>query len=244
MTLPATWDPPPDDLGLPPDEVHVWRAALDLPDPLAEALGRLLSADERERAERFHFARDRRRFSAGRGLLRDILSRYLNAAPQELRFHYNAHGKPSLYGSDLRFNLSHSGGLALFAVTVGGEVGVDVERIRPEVMQEGLARRYFSPREVTALEALPPEQQPPGFFNCWTRKEAYIKARGEGLSLPLDSFDVSLEPGKPARLLYVKDAPGEAERWSLWDLEVGAGFAAALALNSTGKTLRRWQYPV
>lgn len=242
--MPAIWDAPPNDLGLPPDEVHVWRAALDLPERLADELRHLLSDDERRRAARFHFERDRRRFSAGRGVLRDILGRYLNTAPQELRFHYDAHGKPSLYGSDLRFNLSHSGGLALFAVTTGGQVGVDVERIRPEVMQEGLAKRYFSPREAAALEALPPEQQPAGFFNCWTRKEAYIKARGEGLSIPLDSFDVSLEPGEPARLLNVMGAPGEAERWSLWDLEVDAGFAAALALDSTERTLRRWQYPV
>ena len=183
--------------------MHVWRAALDVPESQVRSLWDTLTADERQRAEHYVFEKDRTHFVVARGLLRVLLGRYLRQDPPHLRFTYGPHGKPALAtdtgGGALRFNVSHSHGLALYAITRGREVGVDVERIRPEVAQEKIAERFFSPREVTLLRALPAPLQATAFFACWTRKEAYIKATGEGLTLPLDQFDVSLLPGEPPR---------------------------------------------
>lgn len=235
-----SWPPPPDELALNDGEVHVWRADLRPAPEETERLSRLLSADETDRANRFHFARDRERFVAARAALRQILGLYLRVAPGDLRFRYGEFGKPSLAEEratlDLRFNLAHSHDLALCAVAARREVGVDVEFMRAELTGEDIARRYFSPREVRELEGLPAELRVEGFFNCWTRKEAYIKARGEGLSFPLHGFAVSLRPGEPAALLEVAGEPREVSRWSLRDLEPGAGYAAAVAAEG-----KNWQ---
>ena len=167
--------------------MHVWRASLNLPASQIERLGQTLSTDEWSRANRFAFQKDRDHFVAARGILRAILGHYLDEAPNRLRFSYNPFGRPALAGEPegLRFNVSHSHGRALIAVTGGRSVGVDVERIRPDVTYEQLARRFFSPREVAALLALPENLRRKAFFTCWTCKEAYVKARGEGLSIPL-----------------------------------------------------------
>jgi medium-chain acyl-[acyl-carrier-protein] hydrolase len=225
-------------------EVHVWRAALEQPADRLEVLRRTLAPDERQRAERFHFERDRRHFVAARGLLRTILGRYLDRDPGGLQFGYNPQGKPMLAGegSGLRFNLAHSHGLALFAVSRGRELGVDLERIRPEFAGEPVARRFFSPREVAALGVLTGERRHEAFFVCWTRKEAYLKATGKGLTLPLDCFDVSLLPGEPAALLATRHDPAEAGRWSLRALAPGRGYAGALAVEGSGWQLRCGQW--
>lgn len=177
---------------------------------------RVLSADERERAARFHFLKDREHFIAARGLLRLLLSRYLDLPPQQLSFSYSPYGKPALAGerdcTSLRFNVSHSHGVALYAFTLEREVGVDVEYIRQDVVGESIAEHFFSAQEVTSLRALPAGVQPQAFFNCWTRKEAFIKARGEGLSFPLDQFDVSLVPGEATALISTRNDPQEAAR--------------------------------
>jgi 4'-phosphopantetheinyl transferase len=232
-------------LALEHDQVDVWLARLDLP---ADSIGRLrraLSADERARADRFYFPRDRDRFVAARGMLREILSYYLEEAPGALCFSYNAYGKPALVGAaGLCFNLSHSHDLAIYAVAHGREVGVDVEHVRAEFAGEGIAERFFSPGEIAALQTLPAEQRVEGFFNCWTRKEAYIKARGEGLSLALDSFDVALAPGVPAALLAVRGEPDEAERWTLCALDADPGYVAALAVAGQGWEMQRRRWPV
>ncbi|HKP10473.1 MAG TPA: 4'-phosphopantetheinyl transferase superfamily protein, partial [Blastocatellia bacterium] len=162
-----------------------------------------------------------------------------------LSFGYSEHGKPSLAGShsgDLRFNVSHSHELALFAFTWGRELGVDIEWIRPEVAGEQIAEQFFSRDEVATLRALPPGRQAEAFFNCWTRKEAYIKARGEGLSLPLHLFDVSLAPGEPAALLRAAMSD-ETTRWTMTALAPGAGYKAALVAEGRDWHLRRWQWP-
>jgi 4'-phosphopantetheinyl transferase len=215
--------------------VHVWQARLD---QFAVRQGRmleLLSADERERAARFHFAKDRSHFIAARALLRTLLGRYLNFPPHQLSFIYGPYGKPALAGEResraLRFNVSHSHGVALYAVARERDVGVDVEYVRRDMVSESIAERFFSAREVATLRALPAEIQPQAFFNCWTRKEAFIKARGEGLSFPLDRFEVSLDPKEPAALVSVRDDPREASRWSLQALPVEEGYAAALAVE-------------
>jgi 4'-phosphopantetheinyl transferase len=240
------WQDPPQRLVLESGEVHVWRIALDRPVEGLAGLQQTLSPDELERAGRFYFQRDRDHFIAGRGCLRQILGGYLDAAPGGLSFSYSSFGKPSLSGDfargGLRFNLSHSGGLGLVAVTDLGEVGVDIECIRPELAGEDIARHYFSPSEVAALFGLPPESRIEAFFTCWTRKEAYIKARGEGLSLPLEQFDVTLAPGEPARLLATRPDPSEAQRWTLHALEPGNGYLAAMAVEAQGCKLCCWEF--
>jgi len=240
------WLAAPETLSIDEGVVHVWRAPLDPPEMTVARLAETLSEDERQRANRFVFERDRRRFTVARGVLRSLLARYLGSSPDRLRFSYGPFGKPGLAeGSGtgpLCFNASHSGDLALYAVTVGREVGVDVERIRSNFALEQVAERFFSPREVAALRDLAPENRPLGFFNCWTRKEAYIKARGAGLSLPLDRFDVSLAPGEPAALLTTLDDPGEASRWSLRALSLESGTVAALAVTAPLGELRCWQW--
>jgi len=207
--------------------VHVWKIALDQP---AEEFRALLSADESERASRFRVERGADRYTVGRGALRMILAGYTGAPPEALVFQYNGFGKPELAGSDVCFNLSHSHEIALVAAARGRAVGVDVERIREPVMIERIAERFFAPAEARAIAALPPDRQARAFFNCWTRKEAWIKARGEGLSIPLNSFEVTLAPGEPARLVATRPDEEDAARWTLRELECGPGFAAALAV--------------
>jgi 4'-phosphopantetheinyl transferase len=241
-----SWHPPPEPLMLGNNEVHVWRASLDLPASQVRSLQHTLAAEELRRAGRYHFPRDREHFTVARGLLRDILGRYLKTPPGQLRFCHHPHGKPGLAGETggerLCFNVSHSHGLALYAVTRGRAVGVDVERIRPDLSEEDIAERFFSPREVAALRALPTNMQPAAFFHCWTRKEAYIKATGKGLSIPLNEFDVSLTPQEPATLLNVNGEPHEALRWSLQELSVDSGYAAALAVEGHSWQLKCWQW--
>jgi 4'-phosphopantetheinyl transferase len=248
MTDPsAAWQLPGADLGLAPDEVHVWRAALPVSGAAQERFERSLSQDERARASRFHFPRDQERFITTRGLLRAILGGYAGLEPAELTFDYSSFGKPSLApahgGHGLRFNLSHSGGLALLGITRGREIGIDVERFRPDLATDKIARSFFSPREVSELLALPADARPAAFFACWTRKEAFVKARGEGLSFPLDQFDVSLAPGEPAALLATHGDPQEAQRWTLMELDAGPGYAAALAVEAGSRKLLCWQWP-
>jgi 4'-phosphopantetheinyl transferase len=237
------WRAPPETLVLDGDEVHVWQATLDQTSSQIQSFRHNLAADEQARAERFYFERDREHFIAARGLLRAILGGYLNRAPDRLSFCYSAHGKPSLAGDAIHFNMSHSHGVALYAVTLGREVGIDVEHIRFDVEVAEIAERFFSRREVAMLRRLPTEMQREAFFNCWTRKEAYIKARGEGLSLPLDQFDVSLAPGEPAALLGTQPDPSEASRWFLQEFTPAPGYVAALAAAGHGWRLTCWQWP-
>ena len=241
------WNPPPTDLVLTTAEVHVWQASLQPPVWRAHALEQILAPVERERADRYVRSEDRTRFIVGRGVLRTILGSYIGLDPDQLRFCYNPFGKPALAaaagGEAIRFNVSHADGLALIAVTGSREVGVDLERIRPDFGTEEIAERFFSRREVAALRALPAARRVKAFFACWTRKEAYLKARGEGLSLPLDRFDVSLGPDQPAALLAVHDDPAEAMRWSLRELVPGPDHMAALAVEGHAWHLRCWQWP-
>jgi 4'-phosphopantetheinyl transferase len=239
----ASWYPPPQPLTLKEDEVHVWRAALDLEPSQVQNLQQILSPDEKARAERFYFPKDRKHFRVARGLLRTILGRYLDMGPGRLRFSYSTYGKPALIPLPgqkytLSFNMSHSHGLALYGFTRHRRIGIDLEYIRTNFACEEIAERFFSPHEQAVLRTLPAEMKYEAFFTCWTRKEAYIKARGEGLSFPLDQFDVSLTPGKPAKLLNVVEDPLEAARWSLQALTPGPGYVAALAVEGQYD----WQY--
>ncbi len=240
------WNSPPGDLELSENEVHVWRASLNAPLAVIQNLQLSLTTDEATKAKRFHFEKHRNHFIVARGLLRTILSRYLDIDPHQLRFCYNAYGKPSLdpssHKSTLNFNLSHSHDLALYAFTYSRQVGIDIEYMRANVEYEELAKRFFSPDENAILHALPEAFKQEAFFNCWTRKEAYIKARGKGLSIPLESFDVSLRPGEPAALLNSREDPQETTRWSLQELKPGLGYAGALAVEGSGWHLHCWQW--
>jgi 4'-phosphopantetheinyl transferase len=240
------WSLPPEQLVLGDGELHVWQAGLELAASEVQNLFDLLSAEERARAARFYFPRDRNRFIVARGRLRSLLSRYLGVAPGQLEFDYSPYGKPALRedcGSGLRFNLSHSHKLALYVVTRNREVGIDLEYWRADLADGEVARRFFSPREVSTLLALPAEMRLEAFFNCWTRKEAYIKARGEGLSLPLDQFDVTLTPGEPAALIRTLGDPQEASRWSLLQVFPGPGYSAALAVEGKLGEIKYWRWP-
>ncbi len=233
---------------LPVDEVHAWTASRDGAEPVVEAMRGLLDDDERARADRFLSPVDRRRFAVGRGLLRTILGRYLGRPPEGLRFVANAHGKPSLdpaSGVDptLRFNLAHSGSLILIGLARGRDLGVDIERVRPDFGGEALAGRFFAPGEVATLRGLPAEARTLAFFHGWTRKEAYIKAKGKGLAIPLDEFEVAIDPSRPAALLSTRPDPLDAARWSLVELATEPGYVAAACVEGHGWELRRAWWP-
>jgi 4'-phosphopantetheinyl transferase len=240
MSRISTWSEPPSSLSLQPGDVHVWRLELEQPEYVLEKFRRTLEAHELERAGRFHFEKHRRHFAVGRGFMRHIISLYLDEKPEALRFAYGTYGKPALGGelrdSSLRFNMSHSHELALFAVSEQRELGVDVEHIRADFASEDIARRFFSRREVETFNALPKAQQVAAFFRCWTRKEAYIKAIGRGLSQPLDGFDVTLGPEEPAALLHADE--DDVSRWSFSNIDVGEGYAGALAVEGQGVNIQ------
>jgi len=244
------WILAPGSLDLKERQVDIWRIALDdstrlLPglrtDPV-KPVESTLSADETDRAARFHFEADRNRYVAAHGVVRDILAHYLNCDPAELIFSVNQYGKPALEDHKLEFNLSHSKDFALVAVTQGRNVGVDVERIRQGISSHVIAQQYFSKSEIAELQSLPIEQRVPAFFTCWTRKEAYIKAQGLGLSLPLESFDVSLSPNEPAILRATRPDEKEAARWTLLSLNVAQEYAGALAAEGKSLDFRLWDW--
>lgn len=236
-----SWETPPQQLTLEADEIHVWRAHLDCNESVLGPLEATLASDEKARADRFVFPRDRNAFIATRGILRELLGRYVHLAAVNLEFDYGAQGKPTLRTKSpqqsVQFNVSHSHGVALLAFAPGRHVGVDVELVRPDFAGEKIAERFFSPQEVAELRALPATLQDEGFFLCWTRKEAYIKARGEGLQIPLKSFHVSLTPGKP-ELLQAADS----SRWSLRSLRPDSRYVGAIVGEGQGWRLRGWEW--
>jgi 4'-phosphopantetheinyl transferase len=241
MTEKDSWFPATAGVQLSTKDVHVWRASLDVNADVRERLSSLLSPGEQERAARFAFTKDRNRFTVARAIIRQLLAGYLSELPQNVLLETRAHGKPTISTAasipSLRFNLSHSHGLALFVFCLEHEVGIDIEKIRPEVAFEGIESRYFSPMEREELETLPIDVRPEGFFLCWTRKEAYVKAKGEGLQIPLESFNVSLTPGKPAVL-----QSSDKERWSLHSLHPETGYVGALVVEGRGHRLRFWEW--
>ena len=241
------WPSPPTHPDLADDEIHVWCAGLDKLVSDLPAFAEPLSESERKRADRFQFDRDRKRFIVRHGLLRMILGRYLNLEPARLSFTCESRGKPALAGTldgrTLHFNLSHSDGLALFAVARRFALGVDVERIRPIPEIDQIAGKFFSARESAVLKALPAEQKLEAFFNCWTRKEAYLKATGEGIADALAQIEVSLVPGPTAQLLNIAGDAREASSWSLHPLAPAPGFTGAVAVKARDLKLACWRWP-
>jgi 4'-phosphopantetheinyl transferase len=237
-----TWSAPPQLLSVQSGEVHIWRVELDQPADRVEKFRSTLAVDEIERAHRFHFEIHRKHFLVGRGFLRYVIARYLGSDAAALQFSYGPFGKPALSGahedSGLRFNMSHSHNVGLVAITDTRELGVDVEHIRADFASEEIARRFFSPREVETFNSLAEQEQVAAFFRCWSRKESYIKAIGRGLSQPLDAFDVTLAPGERAALLRAEG--DDATRWAMSDIDAGAEYAAALAVEGPLEAIRYW----
>lgn len=229
----SQWSSPPKKFELGVNEIHVWRASLDLDESHLHGFELTLSEDERERAKGFYFRENRQSFIARRGLLRAILGRYLGTNPSGLQFCYGTYGKPALASerstSRLCFSVSYSHGLALLAFARGRELGVDVEQVRPHLADENVIEQFFSPREIAALRELPGHMQPDAFFCCWTRKEAYLKTRGKGLALHLNLFDVSVRSALHASLVDSIETYDGASRWSIWHLAPAPGYMGALA---------------
>jgi 4'-phosphopantetheinyl transferase len=240
------WDRFSGDYALPEDEVHVWRTSLGIAALDLAKLQRILSADEQKRADRFHFEVDRRRSTIARGYLRLLLGEILDLPANRLQFEYDEFGKPRLVptqGLPLQFNISHSGDLILIAITIGRAVGVDVERIRTDVDLDGVAARFFSANERKTLALLAGPARYKAFFTCWTRKEAYLKARGIGLSLSLDQFDVSFLPDEDPQLLATRHDPPDVRRWGLRELGLSRDYVAALAAQGSNWKLKCWDWP-
>ncbi|MCP5425329.1 MAG: 4'-phosphopantetheinyl transferase superfamily protein [Gammaproteobacteria bacterium] len=229
--LAGTPNPP----GLREDEIHIWYAYLDEAgfDDMANCRN-LLSMEESRRAARFHFPCDRRRFSLSRTLLRLLLSRYTGQSPERLQYLVGTHGKPSLPGDPLHFNVSGSRDLAAFAFSARQSLGIDVEYRRTVPDALDIAQQYFTFNEWQALNATPSPLQTQAFLQCWTRKEAFVKAVGQGLSMPLQNFEVTLMPGQPACLIHIDKNPAEASAWSLFHLEPGRDYVGALAIKGRG----------
>ena len=231
MAVRERWSPSTSPAKLAQGAVHVWAVRLDRPQSQVDDLRDTLSGDELDRGSRFYFDRDRRRFVCARGALRQILGAYLEVDPADLSFSYGLHGKPALSRAEagaLSFNVSHSSELALIAVAPADvELGVDVEEVRAMQDRDEIARQCFAPSEIARLQALPVTMREDAFYRCWTRKEAYLKALGDGLAKPLDSFDVTFGVDEPVELRVAGDRR-ESARWTLVALDPGPGFAAAL----------------
>ena len=217
------------------EAVEVIVTRLDVRSESLRAGAAVLTDEERDRARRFVFDRDRDRFIGARACLRQLLAARLGTPPDSVELVYGAHGKPALApgyaDTGLRFNVSHCDDLTLYAFSCGREIGIDVEAVRPIGDADDIAARFFSQRENRAYRALEPSDRPLGFFQCWTRKEAFIKALGDGLSYPLDRFDVSLTPGEPAQILRVEDTPGDRCGWRLESWSPAPGFVAAVVIG-------------
>lgn len=218
---------------LPDGAVHIWRIPLTAEAATLARYQALLAPDERARAARFHFEVHRRRFAVGRARMRILLASYLCREPAELGFSYTPHRKPFLPDSSLAFNLSHAHEMAILGVTRGRAIGVDIEHLNAKFAGDDIAARYFAEGELRALRAFPQEQQCAAFFRCWTRKEAYIKAHGEGLSMPLADFEVCIDDTEDLWLVNHKDA-GEQSRWQMRNVPVPEGHWAAAVIEGRG----------
>lgn len=227
---------------LPADEVHVWCVGLSQSPANVAAMWTLLSTDEQVRANRFYFDKDRHHYIYGRGVLRTLIGQYEQVPAAAVAFVYGPQGKPSLASGDLRFNLSHAQGIALIGFTRGREIGVDVEAVRRLTDADQVAQRFFSEKECNVYSTVSDAEKPRAFFNCWTRKEAFIKAIGEGLSCPLDSFDVTLRPGEPACLQQVRGRQTAAAHWQLRSLDPTPGYVGAVLVEGQGWGLRCWRW--
>jgi 4'-phosphopantetheinyl transferase len=239
------WETPPSQNNLARDHVFVWRVPLSVSEGELKLLQALLSMEEVARVARFHRDEDRRRAIVSRGVLRILLSRELNDAPDRIELSYGAQGKPKLRAPSarsLQFNVSHSHEEILVAMTRDRSVGVDIEYVRPAIDDREISERYFTAAESAALLALPDAERPTGFFAYWTCKEAFIKAKGSGLSLPLDEFEVTIDFDREDVPLRILSSEAATDAWSIRRLPASNGYAAAVAAAGSGWALRCWQW--
>lgn len=240
------WRPRPKKLFLKDNDVHLWCSSLLLNSRALNRLKLTLSADELERANRFHFRNHQCSFIVGRGILRSIIADYLQTRPKEIRFRYNAHGKPSIADvsshSEINFNLSHSHGLAVYAFTRRREIGIDIERLRSNLSFQKIAKRFFTTEEFENLNSLPHDEYIDGFFGLWTQKEAYIKAMGTGLSIPLNRFSVTVKKDQTVRVNEIRIKSNEEGSWSILSLKPKRGYVGALAVEGKSLTIKHWTW--
>jgi 4'-phosphopantetheinyl transferase len=230
----------PDEISLQQNEVHIWAVALDNTEHLQNLFKEQLSSDETERAARYRFDLHRQRFICGRAVLRLLLAQYTGTPAAKIQFRYGPNGKPSLSDSNgtmLHFNVSHCDDLALIAFGRSCDLGVDIERIRWLDDFDELVERFFSPRESACFGSLAAELKPVAFFNLWTRKEALLKATGDGICSSLNRVEVTFLPNEPARLLALPEN-GVVSEWTLCELAPAAGYAAAVAIRPEGRAPR------
>jgi 4'-phosphopantetheinyl transferase len=239
----SQWLLPSTDLIFLGNTVHVWRADLNVTPMLINTLTEFLHDEEQARAQRFKFTKDSLHFTAARGILRHILSRYLSTSPVDIVFNYGPHGKPYLATeNNLFFNVSHAYGYALYAIAQGREVGVDIEHIREDIAGDDIAQRFFSARENEELKTFPVEQRTRAFFNCWTRKEAFIKALGKGLHFSLQDFDVSLN--ETPQILSIKNNTSAAKEWSLFALQPAPNYVGALVVKGAIESIQYYSWQI
>ena len=218
--------------------VHIWTLRVEASDSVAANLESVLTPEEKERAARFRFESLRRSFVVTRGVLRCLLGRYSDVHPSRIRFNYGLKGKPALApATGIEFNTTHSDGVAVFGFTLGCPIGLDLERIRPLSDIQQIAEHFFCSEEAAEIMSSRPDERERAFFHCWTRKEAYIKATGDGLSVPLDSFRVTLQPDEPAGFIHLGHDRNAANAWRLHDLCLVSGYAAALAYYGGHRSL-------
>jgi 4'-phosphopantetheinyl transferase len=240
------WGAPSLPMALSSGEIHIWGADLGEPGMSMAQYYRLLSQDERKRAERYHFDKDRHRFILRRGILRKILGTYTNTPPERLSFGYSQRGKPELVDragmDEIKFNLSFSNRLAVFAFARDLEVGIDIENVRCVPEMGDMSFRFFSAFENRALQVLPETRKKYAFFSLWTCKEAFVKATGDGMSFPLNEFCVSLGPSPAPQLTSVRGNPPASSRWSIFTFTPDIGYTAALAARSQTFQLAYWKW--
>jgi 4'-phosphopantetheinyl transferase len=243
----ALWRTAPSVLEIHNSDIHIWLAPLDSPPATVVQLQGLLSPDERNKARRFYCERDGHRFVAGRAMLRSILGRYLGRPPRDVRFDYEPHGKPQLQqcyrDRKLHFNVSHSNGMALVGICLDTRIGIDIEFKDRKRASLAIAQNFFAPEEVSALSALNADAQCEAFFRVWTRKEAYVKGRGEGVSLGFDTFAVTVDADQCPTLVRSSHGDDERRRWRFWTIDAGADYAATLAADGPSErrlSLRVW----
>ncbi|OCQ99688.1 4'-phosphopantetheinyl transferase [Oscillatoriales cyanobacterium USR001] len=242
-----TWNTPPQKMILSSNNIHIWRANLHLPIEQIETFFQTLSADEKIRAEKFHFDRHRNFFIAARGILRAILSRYLEIKPHQLRFNYSTRGKPEIAENcgvkNLEFNLSHSEEIAIYGITCASKIGIDIEKIRSIDDAEQIAKRFFAARECSWLSEISPSEKPAAFFRLWTCKEAYLKAIGEGLAFGLDRFEISFSSSESPTIISIQGSDRIEIPWFLQQLTPVSGYVGSVAVKVDNPCFHYWQWP-
>lgn len=237
------WNPAPSEIVLENHSVHLWCANLNISTKKQEEYWNYLSQEEQARSQRFRFEKHKNHFIAARGILRILIGRYLKTNPSDIYFEFGEFGKPFLSKhKNLQFNISHSEDYALFGFTLNNSIGVDIEYTLKEIDFNAIAPRFFAPNEVEKLFALPSFKQVEGFYSCWTRKEAFIKAIGNGLSLPLDQFEVTLEPEEETRLVAINWNPDEVAEWNLSSCIINKNYICALALKGKLESINYWEF--